>query len=151
MTIIELTTHIDAPIERCFNLARSIDLHLDSMSQTGEKAIDGRTNGLIEPGETVTWRAKHFGIWQTLTSKIIEFDYPNSFTDEMTEGAFKSMRHEHLFFAVNDQTVMKDIFVFEPPHGILGEFVNFVFLGGYMTNLLKKRNKVIKEAAESDH
>lgn len=151
MTIIELTTHIDAPIERCFNLARSINLHLESMSQTGEKAINGRTNGLIEPGETVTWRAKHFGIWQTLTSKIIEFDYPNSFTDEMTEGAFKSMRHEHLFFAVNDQTVMKDIFVFEPPHGILGEFVNFFFLGGYMTNLLKKRNKVIKEAAESDH
>ena len=151
MTIIELTTHIDAPIERCFNLARSIDLHLESMSQTGEKAIDGRTGGLIERGETVTWRAKHFGIWQTLTSEIIEFDFPNSFSDEMTEGAFKSMRHEHLFFAVNDQTVMKDIFVFELPYGIFGEFVNFVFLGRYMTKLLRKRNKVIKEAAESDH
>jgi len=151
MTIIEMTTHIDAPIERCFNLARSIDLHLESMSQTGEKAIDGRTGGLIERGETVTWRAKHFGIWQTLTSEIIEFDFPNSFSDEMTEGAFKSMRHEHLFFAVNDQTVMKDIFVFELPYGIFGEFVNFVFLGRYMTKLLRKRNKVIKEAAESDH
>jgi len=151
MTVIELTTNINAPIERCFNLARSIDLHLASMSQTGEKAIDGRTGGLIERGETVTWRAKHFGIWQTLTSEIIEFDFPNSFSDEMTEGAFKSMRHEHLFFAVNDQTVMKDIFVFELPYGIFGEFVNFVFLGRYMTKLLRKRNKVIKEAAESDH
>jgi ligand-binding SRPBCC domain-containing protein len=63
----------------------------------------------------VTWRAKHFGIWQTLTSKITEFDFPNSFTDVMIKGAFKSFRHEHLFYAINDQTVMKDIFIFESP------------------------------------
>ena len=151
MPTIVLVTEINAPIETVFNLSRSIDLHMESTKQTGERAISGKTSGLFELGETVTWRAKHFGIWQTLTSEIIEFDFPNSFSDEMTEGAFKSMRHEHLFFAVNDQTVMKDIFVFELPYGIFGEFVNFVFLGRYMTKLLRKRNKVIKEAAESDH
>ncbi len=149
--IIELATHINAPIERCFDLARSIDLHLESTKQTGEKAIAGRTSGLIELGETVTWRAKHLGIWQNLTSKITEFEYPNYFTDEMVEGAFKSIRHEHLFYAINNQTVMKEIFAFESPHGVLGEFVNFLFLGWYMQNLLKKRNKVIKKVAESDH
>jgi ligand-binding SRPBCC domain-containing protein len=90
------------------------------------------------------------GVWQTLTSKITEFEYPNYFTDEMVEGAFKSMRHEHLFYAINDQTVMKDIFAFESPYGPLGELANFLFLGWYMENLLKKRNRVIKKAAESD-
>jgi ligand-binding SRPBCC domain-containing protein len=147
--IIELATHINAPIERCFDLARSIDLHIESTKHTGEKAIAGRTSGLIELGETVTWEAKHFGIRQTLTSKITEFDYPNSFTDEMVEGAFKSIKHEHLFHAINDKTVMNDIFVFESPFGILGSLANFLFLARYMENLLKKRNKVIKEAAES--
>jgi ligand-binding SRPBCC domain-containing protein len=149
VTQLELTTFIDAPIERCFDFARSIDLHIESTKQTGEKAIAGRTGGLITLGETVTWRAKHFGIWQNLTSKITEFDYPNSFTDEMVNGAFKSFRHEHLFFAVNNQTVMKDIFVFESPFGMLGNCVNKLFLGRYMSRLLEKRNLVIKRAAES--
>ncbi len=148
MVKIELLTHINAPIERCFNIARSIDVHVASTKQTGEQAIGGRTSGLIELGETVTWRAKHFGIWQNLTSKITEFEYPNYFTDEMVSGAFKSFRHEHLFYAVNDQTVMKDIFIFESPYGILGKVANFLFLGRYMQNLLIKRNKVIKEVVE---
>src|ERR1700749_3160201 len=104
MPKIELTTTIHAPVEKVFDLSRSIDLHMESTKQTGEKAIAGRTSGLIGLDETVTWRAKHFGIWQTLTAKITQFDYPNSFTDEMVAGAFKSLRHEHLFFAVNNQT-----------------------------------------------
>ncbi len=147
--IIKLSTTINAPIERCFDLARNIDLHMESTKQTGETAISGRTSGLIELGETVTWRAKHFGVWQTLTSKVTVFKYPDYFTDEMVSGAFKSFRHEHLFFAVNDQTVMKDIFTFKSPLGWLGRFVNYLFLGRYMQNLLEKRNLVIKKSAEA--
>jgi ligand-binding SRPBCC domain-containing protein len=148
MDRIELSTSINAPIARCFDLARSIDLHVESTKQTGEKAIAGRISGLIELGETVTWRAKHLGIRQNLTSKIIAFDYPNSFTDEMVEGAFKSIRHEHLFYPANGGTLMKDVFMFESPLGIFGRLANFLFLRRYMTNLLKTRNQVIKEAAE---
>jgi ligand-binding SRPBCC domain-containing protein len=146
---IELSTTINAPIERCFDLARSIDLHVNSMAHTGEKAISGKTSGLIALGESVTWRAKHFGIWQTLTSKITAYDYPNSFTDEMVEGAFKSMRHEHLFYVVNNQTLMRDIFIFESPYGIVGRLVDFIFLSNYMEKLLIARNKIIKTVAES--
>ncbi|MCR8557513.1 SRPBCC family protein [Mucilaginibacter sp. BJC16-A38] len=149
MTQIELSTHINAPIGRCFDLARSIEMHVESTKQTGERAIAGCTSGLIELGESVTWRAKHFGIWQNLTSKITEFEYPNYFTDEMVSGAFKSFRHQHLFFGVGDQTVMKDIFTFESPFGRLGEFADSRFLGLYMQRLLEKRNKAIRKAAES--
>ena len=93
MPRIEITTHIHAPIEVCFDAARSIDLHMESTKHTGEQAIAGRTSGLIELGETVTWRAKNFCIWQTLTSKITEMDRPNYFVDEMVDGAFHSFRH----------------------------------------------------------
>ncbi len=147
--IIELTTFIEAPIEKVFDLARSIDLHTDSMAHTGELAIAGRTSGLIELGETVTWRAKHFGIWQNLTSKITEFSYPAYFTDEMVRGAFKSFTHQHLFYAIDHQTVMKDIFIFESPLGVLGRLANFLFLGEYMAGLLAKRNVALKKAAEA--
>jgi ligand-binding SRPBCC domain-containing protein len=149
MPIIELATHINAPIAKCFNLARSIDIHVDSMQQSGESAVAGRTSGLIELGETVTWRAKHFGIWQTLTSKVTEMEYPNYFTDEMVQGAFKNFRHEHYFYPINNQTLMKDIFMFDAPLGFLGIIANFLFLERYMRNLLQQRNEVIKQVAEA--
>ena len=149
MPKIELTTFIHAPIEKVFDLSRSIDLHMESTRQTGEKAIAGKTSGLIGFGQTVTWRAKHFGIWQTLTSKITELDRPNLFVDEMVSGAFKSFRHEHHFTTSGNQTIMKDIFEFETPLGILGNIFNKLILTHYMTKLLKERNRVIKEASQS--
>ncbi|WP_183563388.1 SRPBCC family protein [Mucilaginibacter sp. SP1R1] len=146
MPLIELATHINAPIAKCFDLARSIDVHVESTRHTGETAIAGRTSGLIELGESVTWRAKHFGIWQTLTSKITEMERPNFFTDEMVKGAFKNFRHEHYFYPVHHQTLMKDIFRYESPVGTL---FDLVFLQDYMRHLLEKRNLVIKEIAEA--
>ena len=150
MPILELATHINAPIEKCFDAARNIDVHVASTKQTGERAVAGKTNGLIELGETVTWRAKHFGIQQNLTSKITEYNYPNFFVDEMVSGAFKSFRHEHHFSSTDGKTLMKDIFVFESPLGILGKLFNWLILKRYMTNLLITRNAVINEAAENN-
>jgi ligand-binding SRPBCC domain-containing protein len=149
MPKVELATQINAPIEVCFDLARCIDVHMESTKQTGEQAIAGRTSGLISLGETVTWQAKHFGIRQTLASKITRFEYPNYFTDEMLSGAFKSFRHDHLFFYADGQTIMKDIFDFESPMGWLGKLANFLFLTRYMRRLLVTRNQVIKQAAET--
>lgn len=146
--IILLTT-IHAPVQKCFDIARDIDVHVASTAHTGERAIAGRTSGLIEYGETVTWRAKHFGIWQNLTSKITEFDSPNYFADEMVEGAFKSFTHKHYFTGDDRRTIMRDEFVFEPPLGILGKLTNWLFLKRYMTRLLLKRNEVIKRVAEN--
>jgi ligand-binding SRPBCC domain-containing protein len=148
MLRIQLITSINAPIEKVFDLSRSIDLHMESTKQTGEKAIAGKTSGLIGLGETVTWRAKHFGIWQTLTSKITEYNCPNLFVDEMVSGAFKSFRHEHHFTTSGDQTIMKDVFEFESPLGVLGSAFNKLILTKYMMRLLKVRNRIIKMAAE---
>ena len=89
MPFIDIETTIKAPIERCFDLARSIDLHQISTSHTNETAIAGTTSGLIGLNETVTWEATHFGVRQQLTSRITEFEYPNLFTDEMVKGVFK--------------------------------------------------------------
>ena len=148
MATIVLNTIINAPVEKVFDLSRSIDLHMESTKQTGERAIAGRTGGLIELGETVTWRAKHFGIWQNLTSKITGYNYPTFFADELVSGAFKSFRHEHHFSFVENGTLMQDKFVFESPLGILGKFANWLFLKRYMSNLLVERNRIIKNTAE---
>ncbi len=149
MPIIELQITILAPMERCFDLARSIDIHMQSTTQTNEKAIAGVTSGLIELEETVTWEATHFGIRQRLTSIISELEYPRYFVDEMVSGAFKRIRHEHHFSKVKDGTLMVDLFDYTAPYGILGKIADKTFLYSYMERLLTKRNLYIKEIAES--
>ncbi len=141
--------HIQANPSLCFDLARSIDLHEVSTHQTEEKAIDGVTSGLIGPGQSVTWRAKHFGIWQTLTSKITEFEPPNRFVDEMVEGAFAHFHHEHKFEATDDGTLMTDTFEYSVPYGVFGRLFDWLILKRYMTGLLTKRNEVIQAHAEN--
>lgn len=150
MPLIELTTVIQAPIRRCFDLARSIDLHKLSMTGTEEQAIDGITSGLIGQGERVTWRARHFGITQTLTSEITRLDLPYYFRDEMIKGAFKVLRHDHLFQETGKATLMTDRFYFESPGWLLGKLINKIVLTSYLKGLIEKRNQVIKEIAETD-
>lgn len=149
MSRIYLKTLIHADIQIVFDLARNIDVHQQSTSRTHEKAIAGCTSGLIEENETVTWRAKHLGVYQTLTTKIISMEKPNQFTDEMQEGAFKSMHHQHIFKTANDKTLMIDIFDFESPLGIIGKIFNRLFLKNYLKNFLLERNQLIKTTAES--
>ncbi|MFC5282677.1 SRPBCC family protein [Pedobacter alpinus] len=150
MPIIKLETHIEAELELVFDLSRSIDLHKISTSKTNEQAVAGITSGLIGLNEAVTWRAKHFGFYQNLTSKITEFERPNFFTDEMQKGAFKYFKHQHLFTKQDDITLMIDVFDYQSPFGILGKMADKLFLQKYMTNLLMERNNIIKEFAETD-
>lgn len=149
MSRIYLETLIDADIQIVFDLARNIDLHQLSTSKTHEKAIAGCTSGMIEENETVTWRAKHLGVYQTLTTKIISMDKPNQFTDEMQKGAFKSMHHQHIFKTVDGKTLMTDIFDFESPLGIIGKVFNKLYLKNYLKKFLLERNQLIKTTAES--
>ncbi|MBS1662505.1 MAG: SRPBCC family protein [Bacteroidetes bacterium] len=150
MPTIHLTTFVAAPAERVFDLARSIDLHRKSMAHTGEEAIAGTTSGLIKLDETVTWKAKHFGKVRVLKSKITAMNRPLSFTDEMMNGDFKSIRHEHHFKKIDNGTLLIDLFHFESPYGGLGRLMNRLFLTGYMKKLLETRNQSIKEYAESE-
>lgn len=150
MPVIYLTTRIQAPIQRCFDLSRSIDLHTLSTKSTNEKAIAGVTRGLIGFNQEVTWRAKHFGVYQKLTVRITNLHSPLFFEDKMVKGIFKKMEHKHFFEQEEDTTIMRDEFLFEAPFGILGTIVSKWILVPYMKHFLNKRNKVIKEIAESD-
>ena len=150
MTTIHLTTFIAAPIERVFDLSRSIDLHKRSMIESGEEAIAGVTSGLIELDQTVTWKAKHLLKTRYLKSKITAMERPNSFVDEQVSGDFKSFRHEHHFKAVKNGTFMIDIFEFKSPYGKIGLVFSELYLKRYLTKLMERRNEIIKEYAETE-
>lgn len=151
MVELRLQTYIFAPIERCFDLARSIELHLLGTEATGEQAIGGVTSGLIGEGQSVRWRAKHLSVWQELEVRITAFERPTFFQDTMAEGAFRSMQHDHIFQRVDDDhTLMEDRFVFAAPVPVVGWLVEVLFLRRYMQQFLQQRNAVLKQAAESD-
>jgi ligand-binding SRPBCC domain-containing protein len=151
MPRIELTVHVAAPPERCFDLSRSIDLHTRSASATGERAVAGVTSGLIGMGEEVTWCARHLGVRRRLTSRITEFDPPRRFRDSMVRGAFARFDHDHFFeSAEGGGTTMRDVFDFDVPGGPLGRLAAALFLSRYMRRFLAERNEVIRRVAESE-
>lgn len=150
MPLIHLTTFIQAPISRVFDLSRSIEFHIESMHNTHEIAVDGVTSGLINLDETVTWQAKHLFKKRLLVSKITAMKPHTFFEDSMVSGDFKSLRHEHHFKQVDNGTIMIDLFYFEVPFGKMGLFFNTIFLKGYMKKLLQKRNELLKQALESN-
>lgn len=150
MALIYITTFIGAPIERVFDLARSVDTHMATASHSGERAVEGRTSGLIEEGDTITWEAKHFGVKQRLKVKVTKLVRPVLFEDEMISGAFSTMSHQHRFAEKNVGTEMMDRFEFRAPLGFLGRSAEILFLKSYMTSFLQKRNGVLKEMAVSD-
>jgi ligand-binding SRPBCC domain-containing protein len=151
MPRVRLVTWIEAPPERVFDLARSIDLHAQGQAHHRERAIAGVTSGLIGAGETVTWEARHFGTTQQLTSRIVAFDRPRSFRDSMVSGAFARFDHDHIFEQEGSGTRMIDVFDFASPLGPLGKVVDCLVLRRYMTRLVQERTLSIKRAAESDH
>ena len=150
MARIILETFINAPVERVFDLSLSIDLHQVSAEKTNEKAIAGKTSGLIGLNETVTWRARHFGIYQELTVQITKLERPFMFEDKMLKGTFAKMEHIHSFAKEGNGTKMTDVFVFESPLWIFGKMADRIFLESYMRKFLITRNKTIKRIAESE-
>lgn len=150
MPVIELLTHVAAPVERCFDLSRSIDLHQHSLGTSGERAVEGVLTGLINLGESVTWEARHFGLQQRLTSRITAYERPRHFRDSMVAGAFARFDHDHWFEPdETGGTVMRDVFDYAAPLGMLGWIAETVFLTRYMRRLLAERNAVVKRVAES--
>ncbi len=150
MPALRLTTLIHAPIARCFDLARSVDLHRRSTEQTGEQIVAGITHGLMDMDDEVTWRARHLGVRQSLSTRITAFDPPRHFRDSMLRGAFARFDHDHFFTHHAGTTEMRDVFDYDAPLGPLGDLAERLFLTAYLRRFLTRRNQVIKRVAESD-
>ena len=149
MPQIIVKTEIDADIDTCFDLARDVGFYYNTLEKFTEIPIDGKTSGMVEKGDYVTWETNHLSLMQHLTLKVTEFKKPFLFVDELVEGEFKSYRHEHIFEVQNDKTIMIDKFHFESPYGILGKLVDMVFLKHHFKKLIVTRNKTLWLHAEA--
>lgn len=149
MITIATEIEIQAPIHICFDFARDIDQHTQTVwPHTKERAVGGVTSGMIGDGESVTFEATHFLIRQQLSSQITEYTRPYQFVDTMTRGAFKSLKHEHHFIDLGISTIMQDVLHLEAPLGPLGWIAERALLKAYMTRFLMYRNRELKNRVE---
>jgi ligand-binding SRPBCC domain-containing protein len=146
---LELVTMILASAEVCFDRSRDLDLHVRSMRESGERAIAGRTTGLIGLDEEVLFEARHFGVKHRHHSRITQYDRPHHFRDEMLVGRFKRFEHDHFFESNDGGTKMRDVIEFDLPFGPIGRFVDWALLAGYLGRLIQSRNETIRLEAES--
>lgn len=133
-----IVTRASADPAALFNASLDIDAHVASMAASGERAIGGVTTGSIGLGESVTWRARHFGIWFTMTSEITALERPERFVDEQTSGPFRVFRHEHTFGRAGDTTVMTDTLTVGSP--VFGALAERLVLVPYLRRLIRQRN-----------
>ncbi len=149
MAKIEIITNIKAPPQRCFDLSRDVDFHQRSLEGSQETAIAGRTSGLMELNDQVTWRAKYFGVYHLHTARITRLEPPVYFRDEMTRGRFKEFVHDHFFETLGSGTRMRDAIEFRSPLGALGSLVDLLVLRNYLRRLIEARSCAIRIEAES--
>ncbi|MFS0765634.1 SRPBCC family protein [Peribacillus phoenicis] len=128
-----------------------MDIHTKTTAKTKEIAADGVTEGLLEEGDTVTWKAIHFGIIQRLKAKVKLMEKPNKFVDIMVKGAFHSFVHTHQFIEEQGGTIIIDKFQNKSPFGPIGVLADKVFLEKYMREFIVSRAKALKKIAENMH
>ncbi|MDI2124614.1 SRPBCC family protein [Yinghuangia seranimata] len=145
----ELVTRINASAERVFDASLEVEVHTDSMAGSDEQAVGGVTEGRLALGDTVTWRARHFGVWWRMTSEITSYDRPYAFVDEQVRGPFAHWRHEHRFETDGAGTVMTDVIDYKAPLGPLGAIAERAVLHRYMVRLIRDRNEHIKTTLET--
>ena len=146
MPKIHLETFVAAPVEICFDLCLNVRMH----EAAGHgRAVAGVTKGQMGFGDTVTWEAVHFGVRQRLTSKIVAYERPHMFVDEMQRGAFARWRHIHHFSTSDGGTRMIDDVDYASPLGLCGRIADALFLENYMTRFLLRHNAQFKRMAEA--
>ena len=150
MTSIRLETLITAPIDRCFDLARSVEAHLASTAKTAERVVGGRKKGLFELGDSVTWEARHFGLRLRQGSTITRSEPPHMFVDEGTTGPLGHFRHMHQFVPEHGATLMVDTFEFELPVRLGGRLAELLVVKRHLRRLLTDRAAYLKQQAEAD-
>lgn len=146
MAKIHLETFVAAPSEVCFDLCLDVNFH----ERAGHgRAVAGVTSGALRLGDTVTWEATHFLVRQRLTSKIVAYERPRLFVDEMQRGAFARWRHTHRFVEQTGGTLAIDDVDFAAPLGVLGKLVDALVLESYMTRFLVRGNEHFRREAEA--
>lgn len=132
-----------------FELALDPDVHAAGQSRHRERVSSRTGAGHLRLGDEVTFEARHLGMQWSMTARVTALDRPVRFVDEQVRGPFAAFRHEHLFEAAGDRTLMRDVFGFRLPGRWLGRIAAGAVAAPYLRRLLRKRGEHLRRLAES--
>jgi ligand-binding SRPBCC domain-containing protein len=150
MPRIHLTTFIAAPVERVFDLSRHLALYKLLFHNRKESFSSGAGSSLLAKGETISIISKHAGKSRMSMIKITDLQKPLQFTEEQVKGDLEKFRHEHHFKKVENGTIVIDLVEFGGPKDILGKIFGKIYFRKYLEELLRRRNDVIRNYAETE-
>ena len=152
MMTVRHEVRVRAPAGRCFDLARSVDLHVDSSREIGARAIGGRRDGLPGEGDETRWSARFCGVRFAMTTRIEDFSSPGRFGDRLTRGLLRQFAHVYRFEPTPDGgCAMSDELTVEVPFGPLGRLMERLYLARKMRGLVRRRLEHIKRVAEGEN
>jgi uncharacterized protein len=99
---------------------------------------------VLTQGVTIDYRVRAGPFPISWRSRIVDWDPPNGFTDVQVRGPYRVWRHEHVFRAQGNTTVMDDRVYYAAPAGILGALANRLFIAPALREIFKYRADVIR-------
>ena len=151
MITVRHEVRVRAPAGRCFDLARSVDLHVASATDIAARAVGGRTHGLSADGDCTTWSARFLGVRFAMTTRVENFAPPTGFGDRLTHGLLRRFAHVYRFVPQGDDgCAMSDELTVEAPCGFLGRLLERFYLARRMRALVRRRLEHIRRVAESE-
>jgi len=96
----------------------------------------------IQKNTLIKYKLKVHGINFKWSTKIKDFDEPQSFTDIQLKGPYKKWEHTHSFSKLSHGTLIDDKVIVKLPFGIFGRIFAFVFV-------LKDIKRIFKYRAET--
>jgi ligand-binding SRPBCC domain-containing protein len=149
MPSIVIETYLAIVRERCFDLARDVDIHCQTADFTAERVVSpGKFAGRLELHDLVTFEAVHLGVRQRLTARIIQMERPQRFMDEQVRGVFHSLVHLHEFEEVAGGTLMRDTVTWVSSLGLLGKLADVLLVKRHLHWFLTRKQRALKELAE---
>ena len=141
---------VNAPIERCFDITRSIEAHEDTSILIKGKAVGGKTRGLSELGDETTWSARFLGCRFKVRTRIIEMNAPHEICEQRVSGIPRHFDHRYSLTSTEDGTLIEDAFTIGFPFGVLGDFFLKAVLLNHLTLVQNQRLKAIQKICEGN-
>jgi ligand-binding SRPBCC domain-containing protein len=147
MYTVSETTHVNAPLDRCFLLGTSIKLVSRTLKM---HALERDENELIQPNDRLIWHGWKFGLPQMHETRVTAYDRPHYFQDSMGRGRFKRYQHEHTFTEIDGHTLLHDKIRFSLPLGWVGDMVAKTLIVPYIAGMLHRHLQLLKRVAETE-
>jgi hypothetical protein len=147
MEIVRLTTWIKAPVDRCFRLATSVDVHQIMASLSLDGARKPSLFRQFSPGDHLTWTG-HLALLPRYTTRILQVRPYACYREVLEAGCFLHFEHDHHFTPLNEGTRMRDEIRFVIPPGILGPMTT-PLVRRYLIWRISTRNSLLRKIAQS--